>query len=45
VPTGLGEEELKQLALAQPNVRAHTDGHEVAKVIVVAGKLVNVVVR
>jgi leucyl-tRNA synthetase len=43
--SGLGEEELKQLALAAPNVRAHIDGHEITKVIVVPGKLVNIVVR
>ncbi|MGA2470701.1 MAG: leucine--tRNA ligase [Solirubrobacteraceae bacterium] len=45
VPAGLGEEELKALALAAPAVRAHTDGHEIVKVIVIVGKLVNVVVR
>jgi len=44
-PSELGEEELKELALAQPNVRAHIDGHEIARVIVVPGRLVNVVVR
>ena len=44
-PTGAGEDELRELALAQPNVRAHIDGFEVAKVVVVPGKLVNVVVR
>ena len=35
----------KTLALAQPNVQAHVDGHEIARVIVIPGKLVNVVVR
>ena len=45
VPTGLGEEELKELALAAPHVQPHLDGHEVTKVIVIVGKLVNVVVR
>jgi len=44
-PTDLGEEELEALALMQPNVRAHVDGHEIAKVIVIPGRLVNVVVR
>ncbi len=38
-------EELEALARAAPNVRAHLDGHEVVKVIVVPGKLVNLVVR
>jgi leucyl-tRNA synthetase len=40
-----GEEELKALCLEAPNVVAHIDGKDVVKVIVVAGKLVNVVVR
>jgi leucyl-tRNA synthetase len=43
--SGMGEEELKELALAAPNVREHIDGHEIVKVIVVVGKLVNIVVR
>jgi len=38
-------ESLEATALAAPNVRAHVDGHDVVKVIVVPGKLVNVVVR
>ncbi|MCW2989671.1 MAG: leucyl-tRNA synthetase, partial [Solirubrobacterales bacterium] len=40
-----GEDELRELALAQPNMRAHVDGKDVVKTIVVPGKLVNVVVR
>jgi leucyl-tRNA synthetase len=43
--SGLGEEELKALALAAPRVREQIDGHEITKVIVIVGKLVNVVVR
>ncbi len=43
--TGAGEDELRALALAQPNVLAHVEGREVVKAIVVPGKLVNVVVR
>jgi leucyl-tRNA synthetase len=43
--SGMGEAELKELALAAPNVRGHIDGHEIVKVIVVVGKLVNIVVR
>jgi leucyl-tRNA synthetase len=39
------EEELKALALAAPNVVAHIAGREIVRVVVVAGKLVNVVVR
>jgi leucyl-tRNA synthetase len=45
VPSGLGEEELKALALAAPRVREQIEGHEITKVIVIVGKLVNVVVR
>jgi leucyl-tRNA synthetase len=44
-PTGASREELETLALAAPNVRAHLDGRQVVKVIVVPDKLVNVVVR
>ena len=36
---------LKDLCRAAPNVRAHLDGREVVKEIVVPGKLVNLVVR
>jgi leucyl-tRNA synthetase len=38
-------EELKALCLAAPNVKAHLDGREIVKEIVVPGKLVNLVVR
>jgi len=44
-PASASREELETLARAQPNVRAHVDGHEVVKAIVVPGKLVNLVVR
>ena len=44
-PTGAAREELERLALAAPNVRAHVDGKDVVKVVVVPGRLVNVVVR
>jgi leucyl-tRNA synthetase len=44
-PTGAPREELEQLCLETRGVRAHLDGHEIAKVIVVPDKLVNVVVR
>jgi leucyl-tRNA synthetase len=43
--TGAPREELERLALASRGVQSHVDGHEVAKVIVVPDKLVNVVVR
>ncbi len=45
VPSGAERETLESLALAAPNVRAHVDGRAVVKVVVVPGKLVNVVVR
>jgi leucyl-tRNA synthetase len=43
--TGAPREELERLCLEARGVRAHIDGHEIAKVIVVPDKLVNVVVR
>ncbi len=44
-PTGAEREELERLCLESRGVRAHVDGQEIAKVIVVPDKLVNVVVR
>jgi leucyl-tRNA synthetase len=44
-PSGASREELEALALEAPNVRAHLDGRQVVKVVVVPDKLVNVVVR
>jgi leucyl-tRNA synthetase len=43
--TGADDEELRALALAAPNVVAHIEGKEIVRVVVVAGKLVNIVVR
>jgi leucyl-tRNA synthetase len=43
--TGASPEALKELCRAAPNVRAHLDGREVVKEVVVPGKLVNLVVR
>jgi leucyl-tRNA synthetase len=43
--TGSSREQLEALALASDGVRAHTEGHQVVKVVVVPDKLVNVVVR
>jgi leucyl-tRNA synthetase len=40
-----GREELESMARDRPNVQAHVDGHEVVKVVVVPGRLVNFVVR
>src|SRR3954465_5607171 len=38
-------DELERLARERPKIQAHVDGHEVVKVVVVPGKLVNFVVR
>jgi leucyl-tRNA synthetase len=42
---GLSEDELRELCRAAPNVKAHMDGREIVKEIVVPNKLVNLVVR
>jgi leucyl-tRNA synthetase len=44
-PTGASKAELEALALAVDAVRARIDGREVAKLIVVPDKLVNIVLR
>jgi leucyl-tRNA synthetase len=43
--SGADADELKELCKAAPNVRAHLDGKQIVKEIVVPGKLVNLVVR
>ncbi|MCX6022773.1 MAG: leucine--tRNA ligase [Chloroflexi bacterium] len=45
VPSGIAEEEAKALALASDKVRSQMDGKQVAQVIYVPKRLVNVVVR
>ena len=44
-PAGSTDEELSELARALQNVASHLEGHELVRVIVVPGKLVNFVVR
>jgi leucyl-tRNA synthetase len=44
-PSAASEDELRALTLAAPNVVAHIAGREIVRVVVVPGKLVNVVVR
>jgi leucyl-tRNA synthetase len=44
-PADATPEQLKELCRAAANVRAHLDGKEIVKEIVVPGKLVNLVVR
>jgi leucyl-tRNA synthetase len=43
--SGASREELEELCLGASNVRAHVDGRDVVKVVVVPERLVNVVVR
>jgi leucyl-tRNA synthetase len=44
VPAGTPDEALKEAALASPNVTRFLDGREPRKVIIVKGKLVNIVI-
>jgi leucyl-tRNA synthetase len=44
-PSGTSREDLEQLCLGTRGVQAHLDGRQVAKVVVIPDKLVNVVVR
>jgi leucyl-tRNA synthetase len=44
-PPDASQEQLESLARERPNVARHLDGHDVAKVVVVPGRLVNFVVR
>ena len=43
-PSGAGDEQVTQIALADPNVQRWMEGKPARKIIVVKGKLVNVVV-
>lgn len=45
VPTGISKEELEELALAQPKIQDMISGKTIVKVIVVPGKLVNIVAK
>ena len=44
VAAGLGEDQLREAALADPAVQAHTAGKTVRKVVIAKGPLVSVVV-
>jgi leucyl-tRNA synthetase len=44
VPADIGEDQLRDRALADPHVRPHLDGKEVKKVVIARGKLVSIVV-
>jgi leucyl-tRNA synthetase len=43
--TGASRQELERLCMETRGVRSRLDGHEITKVVVVPGKLVNIVVR
>jgi len=45
VPAGANEEFVRERALADEKVRAAMNGKQVAKIILVPGKLVNIVIR
>jgi len=45
VNINMEDEEIKNLALNHENVKRHTDGKEIIKVIVIKGKIVNIVVK
>ena len=45
VPAGIEDAEAERLARASESVQRHTEGQEIVKVIVVPGRLVNVVTR
>jgi len=45
IPAGTSEEQLRELALADPQVKLHLEGKQVKKLVVVSGgKLVSIVV-
>jgi leucyl-tRNA synthetase len=44
-PRDADRDHLEELARERPNVVRHLDGHDVVKVVVVPGRLVNFVVR
>ena len=45
VATSVTEDEIKEIAFNQENVKAHTEGKTIVKVIVVKNKIVNIVVK
>ncbi|MEY8308682.1 leucine--tRNA ligase [Erysipelotrichaceae bacterium 51-3] len=44
-PVGTAEDALKEEAMALPSVQKHTEGKEIKKVIVIKGKVVNIVAK
>lgn len=45
VPVDSTEEQIKEAAFEEENVKRHTDGKEIVKVIVIKGKIVNIVIK
>jgi leucyl-tRNA synthetase len=45
VSSNLSDDEIKEIALAQDNVKKYLEGKEIVKVIVIPKKLVNIVIR
>jgi leucyl-tRNA synthetase len=45
VPASITEDEARKLVLERPRVKAYTQGKEIAKIIYVPGRLVNLVVK
>ena len=45
VPADAGEEQIRVIALADEKVKAAIEGKEIVKVLVVKGRLVNIVVK
>lgn len=45
VPADTSEEEIRKQALASQKVKNYTDGYQIVKVIVVLGKIVNIVIK
>ena len=39
------EDEIKEAAYRDPNVKKHIDGKEIVKTIIIKGKIVNIVVK
>jgi len=44
VPIDADEATIKELALQEPNVRAHLEGRKIKRIIIVPHKIVNIVV-
>ena len=45
VPVDSTEDQIKESAFEEENVKRHTDGKEIVKVIVIKGKIVNIVIK